>query len=104
MAIDISIILHKNRNHSYLHVTIIMQAATQILSDSTESAIVHIASISTDHPTRIRLLGMGIGKGSRIEILRNRQGDIVLGNGNNRISLGRSITAHITVSLPERLA
>ena len=44
-----------------------------------------------------RLLGMGIGHGTHIEVLRNRHGDMVLGNGNNRISLGRSITQHILV-------
>ena len=44
---------------------------------------------------------MGIGTGSRIEILRNRNGDMVLGNGNNRISLGRTITAHIMVQVQE---
>jgi hypothetical protein len=33
--------------------------------------------------------------------LRNRNGDIVLGNGNNRISLGRSITDKISVHVQE---
>ncbi|UOG93148.1 MAG: ferrous iron transport protein A [Candidatus Thiothrix sulfatifontis] len=71
------------------------------LSTLTESSSAHIYVIQTDNATRIRLLGMGIGKGSRIDILRNRNGDIVLGNGNNRISLGRTITDHIMVHVQE---
>lgn len=67
------------------------------LSQMHESGLAHIHKINTDTPTRIRLLGMGIGQGSHIEVLRNRTGDIVLGNGNNRISLSRSITSHIVV-------
>jgi len=68
------------------------------LAASLETATVHIISIATDTATRIRLLGMGLGKGSRIEVLRNRKGDMVLGSGHNRISLGRSITQSITVT------
>ncbi len=59
----------------------------------------HIEVIQTDNPTRVRLLGMGLGKGSRVEVLRNRKGDLVLSHGNNRISLGRSITQHILVQV-----
>lgn len=73
----------------------------QPLSALTESCFAHIQAIHTDNPMRIRLLGMGIGKGSRIEVLRNRNGDIVLGNGNNRISLGRTITDRIMVHVQE---
>lgn len=71
------------------------------LSQVAEQCSAHIHAVKTDNPTRIRLLGMGIGTGTRIEILRNRKGDIVLGNGNNRISLGRSITDHIIVHIQE---
>ncbi len=71
------------------------------LSTLTENHSAHIYVIQTDNATRIRLLGMGIGKGSRIDVLRNRNGDIVLGNGNNRISLGRTITDHIMVHVQE---
>jgi Fe2+ transport system protein FeoA len=73
----------------------------QPLSWLTEMTSAHIHAVQTDNPTRIRLLGMGIGKGTRIEVLRNRRGDIVLGNGNNRISLGRSITDKIMVHVQE---
>ncbi|OQX15622.1 MAG: ferrous iron transport protein A [Thiothrix lacustris] len=73
----------------------------QPLSTLQESCFAHIQVIQTDNAMRIRLLGMGIGKGSRIEVLRNRNGDIVLGNGNNRISLGRTITDHIMVHVQE---
>ncbi len=76
-------------------------AAPQPLASLAESCSAHIHSIQTDNATRIRLLGMGIGAGTRIEVLRNRHGDMVLGNGNNRISLGRSITDHIFVQVQE---
>ena len=72
-------------------------SAPQPLSQCKEHSAAHIQSIQTDNATRIRLLGMGIGHGTHIEVLRNRHGDMVLGNGNNRISLGRSITQHILV-------
>lgn len=74
----------------------------QPLSWLAETTTAHIHSVQTDNPTRIRLLGMGIGTGTRIEVLRNRRGDIVLGNGNNRISLGRSITDKIMVHVQEQ--
>lgn len=73
-------------------------ANTLSLSACLEKATVHILSITTDKATRIRLLGMGIGKGTRLEILRNRNGDMVLGSGNNRVSLGSSVSQSILVS------
>lgn len=76
-----------------------MLSAPLPLASLRERQCAHISSITTDTPTRIRLLGMGIGKDSRIEVLRNRGGDVVLSNGNNRISLGRSITQHIFVQM-----
>ena len=76
-------------------------ASPQTLSQLAEHAFAHIHAVHTDNALRIRLLGMGIGTGTRIEVLRNRNGDIVLGNGNNRISLGRSITDRISVHVQE---
>lgn len=73
----------------------------QTLSQLPECTCAHIHAVHTDDALRIRLLGMGIGVGTRIEVLRNRNGDIVLGNGNNRISLGRSITDKISVHVQE---
>ncbi|MEN9434532.1 MAG: hypothetical protein RLZZ422_2121 [Pseudomonadota bacterium] len=70
----------------------------QRLSQMPEQSLVSIQMIKTDNATRIRLLGMGLGKGSSIQILRNRWGDVVVGSGHNRISLGRSITHDILVS------
>ncbi|MEZ5479061.1 MAG: ferrous iron transport protein A [Thiolinea sp.] len=67
------------------------------LSLLAENRFGHVRIVQTDHPTRIRLLGIGIGAGSRLEVLRNRAGDMVLGQGNNRISLGHSITRNILV-------
>ena len=69
------------------------------LAELNEFQAAHVHLIQTDNPTRIRLLGMGLGKGSRIEVLKNRRGDLVLRNGNNRISLGRSISQHIFVQV-----
>jgi Fe2+ transport system protein FeoA len=75
------------------------QPKPQALANLQEQGVAYILQIQTDTPTRIRLLGMGLGKDSRVEVLRNRGGDVVLSNGNNRISLGRSITQHIFVQI-----
>ncbi len=69
----------------------------QLLARLPEASWAHIHRVSMDTPTRVRLLGMGIGVGTHVEVLRNRGGDIVIAAGNNRISLGRSITEHIVV-------
>jgi len=63
-----------------------------------ESTQVLVKGIKTDNKTKVRLLGLGIGVGSSIEILRNRGGDMVLAQNNNRISLGRSIANKILVA------
>ncbi|MFN3785710.1 MAG: ferrous iron transport protein A [Thiothrix sp.] len=73
----------------------------QTLANVAEHTTAHVHRIDSDSALRIRLLGMGIGKGTRIEVLRNRAGDVVLGNGNNRVSLGHSITAKIIVHVQE---
>lgn len=78
-------------------VIIVSQTSLLPLAELKEHQLAYIQVIQTDNATRIRLLGMGLGKGSRIEVLRNRKGDLVLINGNNRISLGRSITQAIFV-------
>lgn len=76
-------------------------ANLQTLSTLAEHVSAHIHRVDADNALRIRLLGMGIGTGTRIEVLRNRAGDVVLGNGNNRISLGRTITDKIIVHVQE---
>lgn len=68
------------------------------LASFKESAQVLVKKIKTNSKTQVRLLGLGIGVGSRLEILRNRGGDMVLAQNNNRISLGRSIANKILVS------
>ncbi len=70
---------------------------THALSTSSESSFLHIAAIKTNSKTLLRLMGLGLVTGKDIEVLRNRKGDIVLGNGNSRISLGRSIAEKIMV-------
>lgn len=52
-----------------------------------ESTQVLVKKIQSDSKTQIRSLGLGVGIGSSLEILRNRSGDIVLAQNNNRISL-----------------
>ena len=68
------------------------------LAAQQESALVHVKKIITDTKTQVKLLGLGIGIGSTLEILRNRGGDMVLANNNIRISLGRTIAEKILVS------
>ncbi len=68
------------------------------LASFKESAQVLVKKIKSDSKTQVRLLGLGIGVGSRLEILRNRGGDMVLAQNNNRISLGCSIANKILVS------
>ena len=63
-----------------------------------ESAHVLVKKIHSDSKTQVRLLGLGIGIGSNLEVLRNRGGDMVLANNNSRISLGRTIANKILVS------
>jgi len=72
---------------------------TNSLSTQKESALVHVKKIQSDCKTQVKLLGLGIGIGSTLEILRNRSGDMVLANNNIRISLGRSIAENIFVSV-----
>ena len=68
------------------------------LSTLKKSAYVHVKKIQSDSKTQVKLLGLGIGIGSTLEVLRNRSGDMVLANNNIRISLGASIARNILVS------
>ena len=69
------------------------------LSAQKSSAQVHVKRIQSDGKTQVKLLGLGIGIGSTLKILRNRGGDMVLANNNMRISLGSSIAKNILVSV-----
>ena len=71
---------------------------TSPLAIQQESARVHVKKIISNTKIQVRLLGLGIGTGSTLEVLRNRGGDMVLANNNIRISLGRSIAEKILVS------
>jgi len=71
---------------------------TSSLATFKESAQVLVKQIHSDSRTQVRLLGLGIGIGSNLEILRNRGGDMVLANNNSRISLGRTIANKILVA------
>ena len=68
------------------------------LATQKESVHVQVKKIISNTKTQVRLLGLGIGTGSTLEVLRNRGGDVVLANNNIRISLGRSIAEKILVS------
>ena len=72
---------------------------TNPLATQKESAYVHVKKIQSDSKTQVKLLGLGIGIGSTLKVLRNRGGDMVLANNNIRISLGRSIAENILVSV-----
>jgi len=71
---------------------------TSPLTTQKKYAFVHVKKIQSDCKTQVKLLGLGIGIGSTLEVLRNRGGDMVLANNNTRISLGRSIADSIFVS------
>lgn len=68
------------------------------LSTVNPSTCVHINEINAQNKLHLKLLSLGIGVGSALEVLRNRKGDMVLSLGNNRISLGRNIAQHLMVS------
>ncbi|MCK5902033.1 MAG: ferrous iron transport protein A [Cocleimonas sp.] len=68
------------------------------LATAKESELFTIKAIKASPKLRTRLLGMGLGVGIDIGVLRNRRGDVVLGSGNTRISLSREISRKIVIS------
>jgi Fe2+ transport system protein FeoA len=67
------------------------------LSDSQEAIHSVIHSVHADGKTKAKLLGLGLGVGQNIDIIRNRRGDIVLRTGQSRISLSQSLAKKIMV-------
>ncbi|RTZ65859.1 MAG: ferrous iron transport protein A [Aquificaceae bacterium] len=67
------------------------------LMDANESELFNITDMNTADAMRTRLLGMGLGVGLDVGVLRNRRGDVVLASGNTRISLSREIADQIKV-------
>ncbi len=67
----------------------------QPLSEAPEHTPLTITAITADNKTQCRLMGLGLGVGKEIVLLRNRRGDVVLRNGNCRVSLGKSIASKI---------
>ncbi len=65
------------------------------LSEAQEHSHMTITTITADKQTLYRLMGLGLGIGKKVELIRNRRGDVVLKNGNTRISLGREIARQI---------
>jgi Fe2+ transport system protein FeoA len=70
---------------------------THPLSEAKEHSRLHITAIKTSSKTLLRLMGLGLVTGNTIEVMRNRRGDIVLSNGNSRISIGHSVADKIHV-------
>lgn len=71
--------------------------STYPLSEAEENSSLHIASINTESKSLLRLMGFGLVPGKDIYILRNRRGDVVLGSGHSRISLGKSVADKVMV-------
>ncbi len=67
------------------------------LSEINESVKVSIDAMKVSSQLQVRLLAMGLGLGSLIQILRNRQGDVVLSRGHCRIGLGKNIAQQLLV-------
>lgn len=67
------------------------------LSRSKEAIQFIIHTINANGKTKAKLLGIGLGIGQPIDIIRNRRGDIVLRTGQSRISLGRGLAEKIMV-------
>ena len=65
------------------------------LSETEEHAHLTITAITADKQTQCRLMGLGLGVGKEVELLRNRRGDVVLKNGNSRVSLGAGLARQI---------
>jgi len=68
------------------------------LSKISESVCVFINEIQATPKLQIKLLSMGLGIGCSLEIIRNRRGDMVVAQGNSRISLGRNIANKLLVT------
>ncbi len=75
---------------------------SQPLSTAKEHVRLAIAAITANNKTLCRLMGLGLAVGTEIELLRNRGGDVVLKNGNSRISLGQEVASQITVRTSSR--
>lgn len=56
-----------------------------------------IESIDLPEFKKIKLLGLGINTGSKISVLRNRSGDVVIAIGNARVSIGRTMAQFLKV-------
>jgi len=68
------------------------------LSNSQEAIHSVIHSVHADGKTKAKLLGLGLGVGQDIDVIRNRRGDIVLRTGQSRISIGYSLAKKIMVT------
>ncbi len=69
-----------------------------LLSNSLETRHSVIHSVQADGKTKAKLLGLGLGVGQDIDVIRNRRGDIVLRTGQSRISIGYSLAKKIIVA------
>jgi Fe2+ transport system protein FeoA len=67
------------------------------LSTSRDATHSVIHQINATGKIKAMLLGLGIGVGQCVDVIRNRRGDIVLRTGQSRISLGRGLAEKIMV-------
>jgi len=67
------------------------------LSTSHDATHSVIYQINANGKIKAMLLGLGIGVGQHVDVIRNRRGDIVLRTGQSRISLGRGLAEKIMV-------
>ena len=69
----------------------------KILSTLCTGQNVLINRINASADKKIKLLGLGVSVNTKISILKNRNGDMVIAIGNARISLGRGLASLIEV-------
>lgn len=71
----------------------------QVLSDLTIGTTALIGQLNVASEKQMKLLGLGVNTGVQVSVLRNRGGDMVLALGNARVSVGRTLSDVIEVSV-----
>ncbi|RLA07177.1 MAG: hypothetical protein DRQ51_06870 [Gammaproteobacteria bacterium] len=67
------------------------------LSCSKEGSCSCIVAINAPENTQKRLMSMGVAKGTKIEILRNRAGDVVIKSPSGLFSIGSDVASQIEI-------
>ena len=71
----------------------------KVLSDLSIGNTALIGQLNVASDKQMKLLGLGVNTGVRVSVLRNRGGDMVLALGNARVSVGRTLSQVIEVSI-----